>query len=234
MEFDTIYDESFSEEFNNPDFYASPKKTKINLRIGNDEHLVGNSIVFNIETSNEKIPVYAYNSSLYAKYLKGKSIITGMIALRKTTVDRIVSMIKLNDGHEDYIRELEKIDISITILEQMVNEGDNTDEDTEKFLELIYRKNALKKELTENKEKYFRTGTGYDLTDDMQDLLWVRENTNDDEISFRLEYESELADREENIKDVLFIKRSQDVSIDKQDIIEIYQFIGNPKEYLTK
>ncbi|MGL4449612.1 MAG: hypothetical protein ACRCTZ_00300 [Sarcina sp.] len=234
MEFETIYDESFSEEFNNPDFYANPKKTKINLRIGKDEHLIGNSIVFDIETSNEKIPVYAYNSSLYAKYLNGKSIITGMIALRKTTVDRIISMVKLNDSKEDYLRELEKIEKSITILEQMITEGNNTDEDVEKFLEMIHRKNALKKDLTENKEKYFRTSTGYDLENDMQDLLWLRETTANDEISFRLEYESELADREENIKDVLFIKRSQDISINKQDIIEVYQFIGNPREYLTK
>lgn len=234
MEFETIYDDSFSEEFNNPDFYANPKKTKIRLRVGNDEHLIGNSMVFNTEISNEKIPVYSYNSSLYAKYLNGKSIITGMIALRKTTVDRIISMVKLNDSKEDYLRELEKVEKSITILEQMVNEGENTDEDTEKFLEMIHKKNQLKTELTTNKEKYFRTSTGYDLTNDMQDLLWLRESTENSEISFKLEYESELADREENIKDVLFIKRSQDISIDKQDIIEVYQFIGNPREYLTK
>lgn len=234
MELETIYDDSFSEEFNNSDFYANPKKTKITLTIGKEDHIVGNSIVFNTETANEKIPVYSYNSSLYAKYLNGKNIITGMIALRKTTVDRIISMTKINEGETKYSEELEKIEKSITILEQMVESGENTDDDTDKFLEMIAKKNSIKSDMANNKEKYFRTSTGYDLQNDMQDLLWIRDIAENNDISFKLTYESELADREENIKDVLFIKRSQDISIDRQDIIEIYQFVGNPRERLVK
>ncbi|MGL6101068.1 MAG: hypothetical protein ACRC0G_15775, partial [Fusobacteriaceae bacterium] len=53
------------------------------------------------------------------------------------------------------------------------------------------------------------------------------------EISFKISFESDLTIVEDQIKDILFVKKSQDISIDKSDIIEIYQFIGNPESHLT-
>ena len=72
-------------EFNENGFYSQPKETKLYLIINGVEEVIGNAVVANIEEANEKIPVYSFNSSQYAKFLQGKEIVTGVLALRKIT-----------------------------------------------------------------------------------------------------------------------------------------------------
>ncbi|MGL5712364.1 MAG: hypothetical protein ACRCX2_05040, partial [Paraclostridium sp.] len=210
--------------FNNSDFYANPKKTKIHLKIKDIDHVVGNSIVFNTQTSNEQIPVYAYNSSVYAKYLNGKTVITGMIALRKTTIDRILSMVQLEDKKTELEEKLEAVNESIINL----NKLQSSDENNYKLNYMIEQKNAIKKTLLDDMDLWYSKETGYDMLDDKQDLLYLRKAIGNSEITFKLVYETDLADREEVLHDILFTQKSQDISIDQSDIIEVYQFIANP------
>lgn len=220
----SIYEQSFQDQFNNSDFYANPKKTKIHLKIKDIDHVVGNSIVFNTQTSNEQIPVYAYNSSVYAKYLNGKTVITGMIALRKTTIDRILSMVQLEDKKTELEEKLEAINESIINL----NKLQSSDENNYKLNYMIEQKNAIKKTLLDDMDLWYSKETGYDMLDDKQDLLYLRKAIGNSEITFKLVYETDLADREEVLHDILFTQKSQDISIDQSDIIEVYQFIANP------
>lgn len=229
----SIFDQNFSDQFNSVDFYANPKYTKITLNIKGKEHLIGNSVVFNTETSNEQIPVYSYNSSFYAKFLKGKKVITGLIALRKVTVDRILSMIKTDSVERDFQDELSRIDESITKLQELMVSGQSSQDDVPKINEYINNKIALRKQIIENKDKYYNEQTDMDLKDDTSDLLWIRDKIENEEISFSLLHESDLSVRVESIKDILFIKKTQDISIDKEDIMEVYQFIGNPISRLS-
>ncbi|MGL4357946.1 MAG: hypothetical protein ACRCX8_21215 [Sarcina sp.] len=220
----SIYEQSFQDQFNNSDFYANPKKTKIHLKIKDIDHVVGNSIVFNTQTSNEQIPVYAYNSSVYAKYLNGKTVITGMIALRKTTIDRILSMVQLEDKKTELEEKLEAVNESIINL----NKLQSSDENNYKLNYMIEQKNAIKKTLLDDMDLWYSKETGYDMLDDKQDLLYLRKAIGNSEITFKLVYETDLADREEVLHDILFTQKSQDISIDQSDIIEVYQFIANP------
>lgn len=224
----SIYEQSFQDQFNNNDFYANPKKTKIHLKIKDVDHIIGNSIVFNTQTSNEQIPVYAYNSSVYAKYLNGKTVITGMIALRKTTIDRILSMVQLEDRKTELEAQLAAIDESIINL----NKLQQTDENNYRLNYMIEQKKALKNSLLEDMDLWYAKETGYDMLDDTQDLLYLRKAIGNGEITFKLVYESQLSDREEVLHDILFTQKSQDISIDQSDIIEVYQFIANPTQRL--
>lgn len=224
----SIYEQSFQDQFNNNDFYANPKKTKIHLKIKDVDHIIGNSIVFNTQTSNEQIPVYAYNSSVYAKYLNGKTVITGMIALRKTTIDRILSMVQLEDRKTELEAQLVAIDESIINL----NKLQQTDENNYRLNYMIEQKKALKNSLLEDMDLWYAKETGYDMLDDTQDLLYLRKAIGNGEITFKLVYESQLSDREEVLHDILFTQKSQDISIDQSDIIEVYQFIANPTQRL--
>ncbi|MGL5315236.1 MAG: hypothetical protein ACRC92_18415 [Peptostreptococcaceae bacterium] len=224
----SIYDQSFQDQFNNSDFYANPRKTKIHLKIEDNDHIIGNSIVFDTETSNEQIPVYAYNSSVYAKYLNGKTVITGMIALRKTTIDRILSMVQLKDKKNELEKELESLNESIINLNKLSVTNDERESNNYRIAYMIQQKQKLMDKIREDLDLWYSKETGYDMTDDTKDLLYLRKAIGNSEISFKLVYETDLTDREETINDILFVKKSQDISIDKSEIIEVYQFIGNP------
>ncbi|MGL5717432.1 MAG: hypothetical protein ACRCX2_30745 [Paraclostridium sp.] len=228
----SIYTQSFQDQFNDNEFYANPKKTKLHLTIKGKEHIIGNSIVFNTETSNEQIPVYAYNNSLYAKYLNGKTIITGMIAFRKTTVDRILSMVDDEAKREEAEAEIRLIEESILKLSELESDAETKEEQIQ--ISLMYRKKMeLRDQIIKNTDSWYATNTGLDLKETAKDLLYLRREVGTDDISFRIVYESDMLDVEDQIMDVLFVKKSQDISIDKSDIIEIYQFIGNPKKHLV-
>ncbi|MGL6130652.1 MAG: hypothetical protein ACRCZ9_03425 [Fusobacteriaceae bacterium] len=204
------------------------------MTVQDKEHIIGNSIVFNTETSNEQIPVYAYNSSLYAKYLNGKTVITGMIALRKTTIDRILSMVKTDDAKEELERKLAEVDESIQRLNQLGLESDETRFDrTEKMYPLYYKKLMLRDQIRTQLDSWRHEDTNFDVENSIKDLVFLRRTIGSSNISFKLEFESNFSNMADQIEDVLFVKKSQDISIDKADIIEIYQFIGNPTKHLT-
>lgn len=232
----SLYDESFSNQFNHPDFYAKPKSTKIYLNIGTNnsknEHLVGNAIVMNTKISNQKIPVYSYNSDIYAKYLNGKKIITGIIAFRKTTVDRIISLVKLGDKSIEYQNELKKNEESINRLTDLLKNGAMNAEEKNKLSYFLKQKENSYNLLLKDKESFLRKKTGLDISDDRRDLLYLRDLNKACNPSIKIEYESELTTRQEFISDILFVEKEQDISIDKNDIIEIYSFIGNPTQNL--
>ncbi|MGL5712418.1 MAG: hypothetical protein ACRCX2_05310 [Paraclostridium sp.] len=228
----SIYTQNFQDQFNDNEFYANPKKTKLHIVIKGEEHVIGNSIVFNTETTNEQIPVYAYNNSLYAKYLNGKSIITGMIGLRKTTVDRILSMVENKSKKEEALKELNVLEQSMSNLEEL----ENATEDKKELAQLasMYKEKMTQRDkLIKNLDTWYAKDTGLSTNDTTKDLLYLRRDLGDEDISFRIVYESDMLDTEDQIMDVLFVKKSQDISIDKSDIIEIYQFVGNPKKHLT-
>ncbi|MGL4987631.1 MAG: hypothetical protein ACRC5F_00050, partial [Cetobacterium sp.] len=176
--------------------------------------------------------VYAYNNSLYAKYLNGKSIITGMIGLRKTTVDRILSMVENKSKKEEALKELNVLEQSMSNLEEL----ENATEDKKELAQLasMYKEKMTQRDkLIKNLDTWYAKDTGLSTNDTTKDLLYLRRDLGDEDISFRIVYESDMLDTEDQIMDVLFVKKSQDISIDKSDIIEIYQFVGNPKKHLT-
>lgn len=230
------FDIELEKQFNQDNFYAQPKNTKIIFNIDNKEEIVGNAVVANLEEINEKIPVYSYNSSIYKKYLQGKRLITGVIALRKVTVSTFLSIMKKNtvdnyinseiDGYKKQLKELEKIRINVPV---------------ELIRVLKNRINRLNKILDEDNGyiKYMQNERNEFL--EIDNLLYYIENQNNGNtnsnntakitIQFNNMYENGPKIK---IKDVLFVKKQTDINVDKNDIFEVYNFIGNPDNSYTE
>ena len=221
--------------YNELDFYASPKTTSINLKINNSTVKVGNAIVCNLEESNSKIPVYSYNSSTFSKFLSGKRVVTGALALRKTTISQIISAInvsllsnirdeKLNELSEesdkigfyltntsefnDNISTTKLLEAKISELTEQINQINDVEEDSLFKLLSINDTNGV---------PLFKL-EGYGTVD----LLNYSGNTT-------IELEVYFSDNiQTTIKDILFIKKVSEINVGRTDIVEMFQFIGNP------
>lgn len=230
------FDIELEKQFNRDNFYAQPKNTKIIFNIDNGEEIVGNAVVANLEEINEKIPVYSYNSSIYKKYLQGKRLITGVIALRKVTVSTFLSIMKKNtvdnyinseiDGYKKQLKELEKIRTNvpvelIRVLKKRINRLNKMLDEDNGYIE--YKQNERNEFL------------------EIDNLLYYIENQNNGNtngnntakitIQFNNMYENGPRIK---IKDVLFVKKQTDINVDKNDIFEVYNFIGNPDNSYTE
>lgn len=238
---DEIFDSDLENLFSQEEFYANPMRTKIIINFGekkkededNGDEIVGNAVVANLEEVNEKIPVYSYNSSTYQKYLQGKRIVTGIIALRKVTVATFLSLLKNKKRKEDNNEKIQKIQKQISELEKITNQ------DNLRPIGLI---NALKSELhliesekdnNINVDEFY-TNTSYEILEKDNLLYYIENARNDEQIGgnkakIRFEFKSSYDKGPAiKIKDVLFIKKQTEINIDKTDIFEVYSFIGNP------
>lgn len=227
------FDDGLIELFDDENFYANPKTTKIYFNYGTDndyDEIIGNAVIANIEETNEKIPVYSYNSSIYQKYLQGKRIITGVIALRKITVAQFLSLIKRDIS--DTIYQNEKLEIQTQINELKKITSDNNS----KPIALI---KMLENKLNELETKKTKDYSLYSENDrkmlEKTDLLYYIENANMDNkpngntAKIRIEFKNSYdAGPTIKIKDILFIKKQVEINVDKNDIFEVYNFIGNP------
>lgn len=228
------FDKDLVNEFNNIDFYAKPQATKIHFNFGDSDEIVGNAVVANLEEINEKIPIYSYNSSTFQKYLQGKRMVSGVIMLRKVTVANFLSLIKhkkaVSKGEDELLllknnlKELQKISGQrpvelIRVIENKITKLNN-------FVNGEYDFNEYSRDLS-------KTNKNNDS------LLYYIENANNGEtnghniakinIIFNNMYGN---GPQTNIKDVLFVKKQTEINIDKNDIFEIYSFIGNPDDNL--
>lgn len=218
-------EEEFAEElvreFNEKGFYSQPKETKLYLCINGKEELIGNAVVANIEEANEKIPVYSFNSSQYAKFLQGKEIVTGVLALRKITVANFLSLIKdelINEEaakkaefYQKQAEEIMKIKNDTFIFEfvdGLINTAD------------IYKR---------------RIDTVFNDDDhgNRNSLIYYMEKlkTRGANAKLKIVYEGKMGPDSSpmvKIKDVLFVKKQTEINVDRADIIEVYSFIGNP------
>lgn len=227
------FDDGLESLFSDNNFYANPKSTKIYFNYGTDkdyEEIVGNAVVANIEETNEKIPVYSYNSSTYQKYLQGKRIITGVIALRKITVATFLSLLKRTITDTVYANEKADILNQINELNKITSDGGA--KPTALIMMLRNKLSELETKRTSNYSLYSendRKMLGKD------DLLYYIENANKDNqiggntAKIRIEFQNSYEEGPKiKIKDVLFIKKQTEINIDKNDIFEVYNFIGNP------
>lgn len=223
------YDDGLEKLFDDPDYYAQPKNTKVYLNINGKEELIGNAVVANIEESNEKIPVYSYNSPTYNKYLQGKKIVTGVIALRKITVANFLSMIKYNDTVNKKIGQKQFLLNKINDLSKINNNSD--------VLEMI---RLLKKEIEDIDNFSFQDFNMYSqgdvslaLKNNLIDYLddFKKDDTSVARGRIKIVFEGTFGPENTpivNIKDVLFLKKQTEISVERNDIFEVYSFIGNP------
>lgn len=230
------FDIELEKQFNQDNFYAQPKNTKIIFDIDNNEEIVGNAVVANLEEINEKIPVYSYNSSIYKKYLQGKRLITGVIALRKVTVSTFLSIMKKHtvdnyinseiDGYKKQLKELEKIRINvpvelIRVLKNRINRLYKMLDEDNGYIE--YKQNERNEFLEIDNLLYYIENQNKGNTNG--------NNTAKITIQFNNMYENGPKIK---IKDVLFVKKQTDINVDKNDIFEVYNFIGNPDNSYTE
>ena len=233
---DEIFDSDLENLFSQEEFYANPMRTKIFFNFTNEDgkdEIVGNAVVANLEEVNEKIPVYSYNSSTYQKYLQGKRMVTGIIALRKITVASFLSLLKKTEEEKKYDKKIKNLQNQINEL-QKISSQDNL-----KPIGLI---NSLKSQvhLLENEknnnikvDEFYKNDSTKILEKD--NLLYYIENAQNNEkiggnkAKIRFEFKSTINEGPTiKIKDVLFIKKQTEINIDKTDIFEVYSFIGNP------
>ena len=233
---DSIFDEELKQEFIKDGFYAKPISTKIYLSLDkNNKSIVANSVVMNIEESNEKIPVYSYNSDLYKKYLNGKKIITGFIALRKVTVSAFLNLFKTEIINE-------KLSTKISDLEYSISELKKINTQTAEIINLI---KTFETELSELNQKINSEDYKYEeifknnaeLSEELKNdnlLYYIDKNykSNTSDLELEIVYEGNLNNPTLKIYDVLFTKKQTEININKNDIIEIYQFMGNPSKNL--
>lgn len=233
---DSIYDDGLRNEFLKDGFYAKPISTKIFLKLNkSNKSIVGNSVVMNIEESNEKIPVYSYNSDLYKKYLNGKKIITGLIALRKVTISAFLNLFKNEEINQNFLLRKQELTLAIEELEKLIDKKSATINSI-----ITYYKKELSKLMEEeaqglHKENIYKNSA--ELSEELKDdnlLYYIDKNfkNNQSDIEFEIVYEGDLNNPTLKIYDVLLTKKQTEINIDKNDIIEVYQFIGNPNKNL--
>lgn len=231
----SMFDEKFLNELRQSGFYAKPKKTKIILSYLQQEMIVGNCVVANIEITNEKIPVYSYNADIYKKFLNGKKIITGALALRKTTIAQFIALQMYNYTNITIKGDITDIDEQIELLSNVEVgwEDKNNELITELIEELKKEKKQLESKLNETSTKEMFTRIMDGVNSESMDLLYYSDGSflkDNSGISVSLRYEGDGANQTTlTIKDVLFVKKNTEINIGKNDIVEIYQFIGNPE-----
>lgn len=212
--------ESFVREFHEDGFYSQPRETKLYLKINGEYELIGNAVVANIEESNEKIPVYSFNSSQYAKFLQGKEIITGIIALRKITVANFLSLLPSEPNTEEIKQTLELMKKDAEEIAKI-----ESDEYIDPFLDKLLINIKL---YERNRNAMFD-----EEFCNMNSLIYYMEKlkTQGATAQLKIVYEGKMGESASpsiKIKNVLFTKRQSEINIDRPDIIEVYSFIGNP------
>lgn len=256
------FTEKFQKEFNQESFYASPNRTKIFLKFGNDEQVIGNATVMNIEQLNEKIPIYSYNSSQYRKYLQGKEVVTGIIALRKVTVTQFLKLIKkerTKEIIENKLLELEKdiqklknitIDHNYNVVKSNSDKHQYELRGLNKIISTRMGELDTVKQLLAKKQYdisglshiFERSDIGTTVNQSMfesDDLLYyietysknnlnLKENSNNAKINISFEGSFGENCPHISVKDVIFTRKQTEINIGKNDIIEVYSFIGNP------
>ena len=241
MLLDQGFTDEFIEQFSNQGFYASPNRTKINIFLDGQQWLVGNAIVANIEQTNEKIPVYSYNSPNYSKYLNGREVVTGTIGLRKITVAQFIKMIAIDKKNIELTNRIEELTEELKKLENIVDKN-GVKLEASGIKKMILDKQATIKRYTEIIEK----STGKDavlyqmenyLNGDKDifpddDLLYYLDNKTGGENRLKILINFEGSGSEVcpfiALKDVLFIKKQTEINVGRGDVIEFYTFIGNP------
>ena len=232
---DSIFDDNIRDEFLKDGFYAKPMSTKLYLTLGkNNKTIVANSIVMNLEESNEKIPVYSYNSDLYKKYLNGKKIITGYIALRKVTISAFLNLFKTEEINK-------KLEDNIKNIEYIISELNAIDNKNDAIINLInsYENDLNSLNSKKNSDSYYDEvyKNNVELSEELKNdnlLYYIDKNcsANSSDVEFEIIYEGNLNNPTLKIYDVLFTKKQTKINIRKNGIIEIYQFIGNPNKNL--
>lgn len=241
MTLDQGFTDEFIEQFSNQGFYAAPNRTKINIYLDGQQWLVGNAIVANIEQTNEKIPVYSYNSPNYSKYLNGREIVTGTIGLRKITVAQFIKMIAVDKKNRDLEKEISELLKEIKELEKIVDKnGKRIEPDGIKKMILskqstIERYDEIVKKTTGNNAIQYQMENYLNGDKDIfpdDDLLYYLDNKTDGDnrLKIVINFEGSGSDICPFIalKDVLFIKKQTEINVGRGDIIEFYTFIGNP------
>lgn len=248
MELDKQFTDEFIQAFSENGFYAAPNRTKIHIKLDGKDSLIGNAIVASLEQTNEKIPIYSYNSPTYNKYLNGRQIVTGKIGLRKITVAQFIRMLikdkkilasttKINQLQEE-IKKLENL------LANHIKQYPNSKYKKpyglasiieSKKAEIKILNDFLKKSNSSSNLLYEMEGLKDGKTDALfknDDLLYYLDKTSgDNRLKIVINFENSTGDTAcpfIALKDVLFIRKQTEINVGRGDIIEFYDFLGNP------
>lgn len=225
---ETVFSDEMNQELASSQFYAQPKNTELRMNFGNDKpFIIGNAVVMNTEFTDEKIPIYSYNSDLFQKFLKGKSVITGVIALRKTTVDKIISLIKTKDFTEDSKNRIKDLEDELEIIKELIN----NDENKTYFNFYNTKQEQIKNKIIELEDvnnnsfskKYERESSNIKA-----DLLYYNNFTSKNNAVLTICYKDDFIEEVDTITDILFTRKQTEINVGRNDIVEIYHFIGNP------
>jgi hypothetical protein len=232
----SIAEDLFQEE----GFYRSPKNTELTLVIGTKSALIGNSVVFNMEESNSKIPVYSYNSGTFAKYLSGKKIVTGSIALRRTTSSEIAAILYRKGT------ETQREALKLTLTEQnsviddiiAIEEEYGVDASEIKDLQALKASNSAtllildSDDWTSLQDLEDSNGNSLFTLDNSFDaggqLLYHTNSASLSDVSFQINFKGGKTDETVTINNILFVKKTTELNIGRADVIDVFQFIGNP------
>ena len=212
MILDQGFTDEFIEQFSKEGFYATPNKTKINIYLDGKKTLVGNAVVANLEQTNEKIPIYSYNSPTYSKYLNGRQLISGKIGLRKITVAQFIKMLEIDKTDKKIVPNgLKKI-----LLSKQVT--------AKKLIDMV-NKNQISEAVQFQMDDV-------NTVFDNDELLYYLDNTDgDNRLKIVINFENNYGTKASPyiaLKDVLFIRKQTEINVGRGDVIEFYDFIGNP------
>lgn len=237
MILDQGFTDEFIEQFSKEGFYATPNKTKINIYLDGKKTLVGNAVVANLEQTNEKIPIYSYNSPTYSKYLNGRQLISGKIGLRKITVAQFIKMLEIDKTNIENKKEITELEKEIKELEDLISKTDK------KIVPNGLKKILLSKQVTAKKlidmvnKNQISEAVQFQMDDvntvfDNDELLYYLDNTDgDNRLKIIINFENNYGTKASPyiaLKDVLFIRKQTEINVGRGDIIEFYDFIGNP------
>lgn len=240
---ETIFSDEMNEELSSSRFYAQPKNTELRICFneGEDNLIIGNAVVMNVEHTDEKIPIYSYNSDLFKKFLKGKSVITGVIALRKTTVDKIIALMKTTDIPDNNSNKIKKLTEELESVKELINDSINNSNENGIYYSFYKSKEEeLKNKIRELEENTLALSSknnnpftkNYEMfsSNIKADLLYYNNFTNNNSAVLTISYKDDFIEDVDKITDILFTKKQTEINVGRNDIIEIYHFIGNPSK----
>ena len=197
------------------DAYANPRKTRLYIKKGDQEFLIANAIALKMEETSSKKPIYAYNSEDYKKVLKGKRMVSGVLALRKTTVDGILT----------FINNATFVEIEKAVYAEMSAEQSEMETIADMFGLSTTEGEIINQAIKKSFSLKFDSLKNQSLSKRLLDFKSDRDS--DEKLTFIIKYDTTFAELEETVNNLNFIKKDTDIAVNNGEIIELYHFVGN-------
>lgn len=180
--------------------------------------------VVSYKIEENKKPIYGYNKKDFNTMIRGKTIVSGHIVIKKSMKDIIGTLIKAKSYDFSWVTPKEKIDLIYKL--QLKNREDEKDKLNVWYDQILQTYTSI--------QNSYKTSSIDTKNDTFLDMSYG-DNEIELKINFNIlqtnngSYEINMKESGDMIivKNVHFISREGEISISKDSIDEVYTFVGN-------